>query len=178
MIEHPDGKFEKIYFSVTAGEVMVSNPGHYIALVTNSIQYGSTTGRRLELLRPDEVLHVSHIYRLISFEEILKLNEFGSKKLVRVRRPPIRQDMSNGSLAGKSPVVKSRILSLCGCIRPEPSSEFDEFNSASGLIEKQQENEMHETHNLRRHGTLESHYGVLKIKRWRPSLQSIVEVER
>ena len=62
---------ERIYWSVSAQEVMSSNPGHYVALVVASPTEKSDTGaqvKHLKLLRPDDTLLIGQVYRLISFE--------------------------------------------------------------------------------------------------------------
>ncbi|RWR77950.1 hypothetical protein CKAN_00645500 [Cinnamomum micranthum f. kanehirae] len=87
VIQHPKGKVERIYWSVSANEVMTSNPGHYVAVVITSVSAKSanaTPVKQLKLVRPDDTLHIGHVYRLISFEEVLK--EFGGKKYTRLSR--------------------------------------------------------------------------------------------
>ncbi|ERN18602.1 hypothetical protein AMTRI_Chr12g239130 [Amborella trichopoda] len=87
VIEHPDGKIQRIYWSVSANEIMTLNPGHYVAAITVSPTAKSENGaplRQLKLLRPDDTMHIGHVYRLISFEEVLK--EFSGKKYARLSR--------------------------------------------------------------------------------------------
>ncbi|CAJ1943027.1 unnamed protein product [Sphenostylis stenocarpa] len=81
VIQHPGNKIERIYWSLSAHQVMDSNPGHYVALVVTSSTLKSENGtpmKQLKLLRPDDTLHIGQVYRLISFEDVLK--EFASKK--------------------------------------------------------------------------------------------------
>ncbi|KAK7386354.1 hypothetical protein VNO78_26535 [Psophocarpus tetragonolobus] len=81
LIQHPGNKIERIYWSLSAHQVMDSNPGHYVALVVSSPTLKSDNGtpmKQLKLLRPDDTLHIGQVYRLISFEDVLK--EFASKK--------------------------------------------------------------------------------------------------
>jgi hypothetical protein len=71
VIHHPGSKIERIYWSVSAHEVMNSNPGHYVALVVSSPTLKSENGlplKHLKLLRPDDTLLIGQVYRLISFE--------------------------------------------------------------------------------------------------------------
>jgi len=71
VIHHPGNKVERIYWSVSAHEVMNSNPGHYVALVVSSPTLKSENGmplKHLKLLRPDDTLLIGQVYRLISFE--------------------------------------------------------------------------------------------------------------
>ena len=71
VIQHPGNKIERIYWSVSAHQVMSSNPGHYVALVVTSPTLKSENGtplKQLKLLRPDDTLLIGQVYRLISFE--------------------------------------------------------------------------------------------------------------
>lgn len=74
VIQHPGNKIERIYWSLSAHQVMDSNPGHYVALVVSSPTLKSDNGtpmKQLKLLRPDDTLHIGQVYRLISFEGII-----------------------------------------------------------------------------------------------------------
>lgn len=85
VIRHPGNKVERIYWSVSAHEVMNSNPGHYVALVVTSPTMRAENGlplKQLKLLRPDDTLLIGQVYRLVSFEDVLK--EFAAKKCVKL----------------------------------------------------------------------------------------------
>ncbi|KAK3002504.1 hypothetical protein RJ639_021490 [Escallonia herrerae] len=86
VIHHPKGnRVERIYWSVSARQVMASHPGHYVALVLSSPAARSENGtpvKQLKLLRPDDTLLLGQVYHLISFEEVLK--EFAAKKCVKL----------------------------------------------------------------------------------------------
>lgn len=83
VIQHPgNDKVERIYSSVCANQVMNSNPGHYVALIRENA--GAPPGRQLKLLRPDDILLFGQVYRLVSFEDVLK--GFAAKKYVKVRK--------------------------------------------------------------------------------------------
>ncbi|XP_027179477.1 uncharacterized protein LOC113778313 [Coffea eugenioides] len=86
VIQHPGNKVERIYWSVSAHEVMSSNPGHYVALVISSStatrSENGTPVKQLKLLRPDDSLLMGQVYRLVSFEDVLK--EFAAKKSVKL----------------------------------------------------------------------------------------------
>ncbi|XP_057500553.1 uncharacterized protein LOC130784631 [Actinidia eriantha] len=87
IIQHPGDKVERIYGSVSAHEVMYSNPGHYVALVFTSPEEDSDNGaaaKRLKLLRPGDTLLMGQVYRLISFEDVLKV--FAEKKSVKLAK--------------------------------------------------------------------------------------------
>ncbi|CAN1836319.1 hypothetical protein LINPERHAP1_LOCUS34728 [Linum perenne] len=68
---------------------MNSNPGHYVALVLTSpppptADNGSTpvVKQVIKLLKPNDTLLIRQVYRLISFEDVLK--EFATKKSVKL----------------------------------------------------------------------------------------------
>ncbi|KAK1324060.1 hypothetical protein QJS10_CPA02g00415 [Acorus calamus] len=85
VIQHTCGKVERIYRSVGASTVMTAHPGHYVAAV--NVSRSASSGelvKSLKLLRPDDTLLIDHVYRLISFEEVLK--EFSAKKNVKLSR--------------------------------------------------------------------------------------------
>ncbi|KAJ4844184.1 hypothetical protein Tsubulata_000847 [Turnera subulata] len=85
VIQHPGNKVERIYWFVSAHEIMNSNPGNYVALVVTSPTLRAENGlpvKQLKLLRPDDTLLIGHVYRLVSFEDVLK--EFAAKKCVKL----------------------------------------------------------------------------------------------
>ncbi|KAG0489055.1 hypothetical protein HPP92_007727 [Vanilla planifolia] len=75
VIQHPGGRIERIQWSLIARQVMASNPGHYVAIIITSEpptsrstrNAAAATVKHLKLLRPDDTLHIGHLYRLISF---------------------------------------------------------------------------------------------------------------
>ncbi|KAL9158308.1 hypothetical protein ABFS82_08G059300 [Erythranthe guttata] len=85
VIQHGGNRVERIYWSLSADEVMNSNPGHYVALVVASPAArteNGTTVKQLKLLRPDDTLLLGQVYRLVSFEEVMK--EFAAKKCAKL----------------------------------------------------------------------------------------------
>ncbi|XP_076949891.1 uncharacterized protein LOC143622709 [Bidens hawaiensis] len=84
VIIHPgNNKIQRIYCSVTARHVMDLNPGHYVAAVmTSARSENGVPVKQLKLLRPDDMLLVGKVYRLVCFEDILK--EFAAKKCVKL----------------------------------------------------------------------------------------------
>lgn len=85
VIQHPGNRVERIYWSVSARQVMSSNPGHYVALVLTSTILKSENGtpaKQLKLLRPDDTLLIGQVYRLVCVEDVLK--EFAAKKCVKL----------------------------------------------------------------------------------------------
>lgn len=86
VIQQPNGKVERLYWPVSASEVMKTNPGHYVALLISTTLCTSkdkencsnksdnnTTNvtnpvrlTRIKLLKPTDTLMLGQVYRLIS----------------------------------------------------------------------------------------------------------------
>ncbi|KAF8365101.1 hypothetical protein HHK36_032892 [Tetracentron sinense] len=155
LIQHPGIKTERIYWSVSAHEVMTSNPGHYIALVITSPSAKSKNGtplKQLKLLRPDDTLHIGQVYRLVSFEEVLK--EFAAKKSVKL---------------GK--LLKER--GIIGAEKKKNEGGSKSEKSSSAKVE--QEVVRIGSSSSRGVGRHQHHHGG-GGGQWRPALQSIAEV--
>ncbi|KAJ7541680.1 hypothetical protein O6H91_10G070500 [Diphasiastrum complanatum] len=71
VVEHPDGRIEKIYWPITARQLMLKNPGHYIALYVWQSWSDSPVKPKLKLLPPTAMLSVGNCYRIVSLEEVL-----------------------------------------------------------------------------------------------------------
>lgn len=107
LIQHPGGgKVDRIYWSVSASEVMNANPGHYVAHVVATATATAESGapvKQLKLLRPDDTLVMGQVYRLVSFEDVLK--EFASKKCVKLGK--LLKERGPLSSNSRSPCVKT-----------------------------------------------------------------------
>ena len=74
VIQHPSGKIERLYWPVSAREVMRNNPGHYVSLIIplpvpeqqNHQEKKTVLFTHVKLLRPNETLTLGHAYRLIT----------------------------------------------------------------------------------------------------------------
>jgi PADRE domain len=72
VVQHPGGKVERLYWPTSAAEVMRSNPGHYVALVTLRVVESDGAGgkqvrlTRVKLLKPMDSLLLGQVYRLIT----------------------------------------------------------------------------------------------------------------
>ncbi|MQL91161.1 hypothetical protein Taro_023765 [Colocasia esculenta] len=192
VIEHPGGKVERMYWSVSASEVMGSNPGHYIAVVVAAPPHaaavaGKVAGRadgsssapvrHLKLLRPDDTLHIGHVYRLISFEEVLK--EFAAKKHVKLSRLLLAQKQHDEK--------KKRETS--GSARRSHDGSSAHCESSSSMVEHPQQQQPRQASRPMEeedaHATTMGGSGIISGGRlagtatrhgqWRPSLQSIAE---
>ncbi|KAK6146713.1 hypothetical protein DH2020_020582 [Rehmannia glutinosa] len=74
VVQHPGGnKVDRIYWSVSANEIMNSNPGHYVVQVVAAAtaKNGLPAVKQVKLLRPDDTLVIGQVYRLISFEDLI-----------------------------------------------------------------------------------------------------------
>ncbi|XP_020097097.1 uncharacterized protein LOC109716179 [Ananas comosus] len=110
VIEHPGGRVERVYWTVAASNVMAANPGHYVAVVVVAAPRSSASGNssssaspdgdggsraaapvaHVKLLRPDDPLHIGRVYRLVTFEDVLKV--FGSRRHVKLSKLIARQE--------------------------------------------------------------------------------------
>lgn len=177
VIQHPGpgNKVERIYWSVSAHEVMSSNPGHYVALVISSPtatrSENGTPVKQLKLLRPDDSLLMGQVYRLVSFEDVLK--EFAAKKSVKLGKllkgsggfvldtktnlsAPTPNSNSRPRLAnGTSSLIKGAHEG-CGAGSSSSSGMGGSSNAGSGSSSR---------------GVGRHHIG-----QWKPALQSIAEI--
>ncbi|KAL6867308.1 hypothetical protein ACP4OV_015332 [Aristida adscensionis] len=100
LVQHPGGgRTDRFYWALSADAVMAANPGHYVAaVITAPAAAGdpAATGggaaaapvKHLKLLRPDDTLLLGRVYRLVSFEEVLR--EFATKRQVKLSRVTIK----------------------------------------------------------------------------------------
>ncbi|KAG6472774.1 uncharacterized protein LOC122028542 isoform X1 [Zingiber officinale] len=76
VIQHPGGKVERLYWPTSAADVMKSNPGYCVALVTHSVSEQKQDGggivrfTRVRLLKPKDMLLLGQVYRLITSQEV------------------------------------------------------------------------------------------------------------
>ncbi|KAL5988246.1 hypothetical protein ACLOJK_036009 [Asimina triloba] len=155
VIQSPGGMIQRIYWSVSANEVMASNPGHYVAVVAVSGSDSGAPVKHLKLLRPDDTLHIGHVYRLVSFEGILK--EFAGKRLTKLSRamstPQLQQRGGEKEKGGRGI--------------------FRAGDSPKQVVEQEQEGEK-----VQREGRSNGRAGASRHqnRQWKPALQSIAEV--
>ncbi|KAG6594969.1 hypothetical protein SDJN03_11522, partial [Cucurbita argyrosperma subsp. sororia] len=168
VIQHPgiNPKIERIYWSVSAHQIMNSNPGHYVALVVTSSTLKTQNGtpiKQLKLLRPDDTLLIGHVYRLITFEDVLK--EFAAKKCVKLGKLL----KEGGALSKKDTDSASN---------PNSNSKSQNYMKAEQEGGRRLENRDAGSSSGGRggggHRGMGRHYGG--GGQWRPALQSIAEV--
>ncbi|KAG8642749.1 uncharacterized protein LOC110627843 isoform X2 [Manihot esculenta] len=157
---------------------MSSNPGHYVALVVTSPTVKTENGlplKQLKLLRPDDTLLIGQVYRLISFEDVLK--EFASKncvklgKLLKDRRGLVdaaemkKKESSGGLSLNPNPNPKpSSITKSETCSSVKVEQEFPRLGSNGASTSSS------------RGGGVGRHHGGGGGVQWKPALQSISEI--
>lgn len=82
LLQHPNGKVEKLYSSVTAHQIMKINSGHYVSLLLTTTTTTTATNnktpvrvRRIKLLKPNDSLVLGQIYRLVTAQGLLLLEK-------------------------------------------------------------------------------------------------------
>ncbi|XP_019463864.1 PREDICTED: uncharacterized protein LOC109362492 isoform X3 [Lupinus angustifolius] len=159
VIQQPNGKVEKLYWPVSASEVMKTNPGHYVALLIsttlctskdkdncpnksdNNNKNNSVRLTRIKLLKPTDTLVLGQVYRLISTKEVMK-----------------------GLWAKKQAKLKKNL--------PEPAHKTDQVREKP-VLEIQESK--HERHGSRATKSTNGSSTTAKSRTWQPSLHSISE---
>ncbi|CDP17002.1 unnamed protein product [Coffea canephora] len=178
LIQHPNGRVDKLYLPVTASEIMKMNPGHYVALLlttticpatssttttdnTKATKHSSNTDfksnsppvriTRIKLLRPTDSLVLGHVYRLITTQEVMK--GLWAKKYAKMRKQQSESSEKKVNLTAK---------------------EISDFEAAVRKYEmersSQTKHERHRTKTSQSASTI-----AAKSRAWQPSLQSISE---
>lgn len=78
VIQHPNGKEERLSCPVSASYMMKMNPGHCVSLLISTTALSATSSghggplrlTRIKLLRPTDTLVLGHVYRLITTKGI------------------------------------------------------------------------------------------------------------
>ncbi|XP_077223083.1 uncharacterized protein LOC143856700 [Tasmannia lanceolata] len=153
VIQHHGGRVERLYWPIMTREVMRSNPGHYVALVTlchpEEDKHGNNGMRftRVKLLRPKDMLVPGQVYRLVTTQEVMK--GLWAKKYVRTKK--------NQSESIKKQEMEREMQSLECVTDARPEMEMNQVAKQDG-------------HQLK---AKQSAAGP--SRRWRPSLQGISE---
>nr|CAB3501712.1 unnamed protein product [Digitaria exilis] len=205
LIQHPgEGRTERAYLALSAGAVMAANPGHYVAAViattpppatgdAAAAASASAPVKHLKLLRPDDTLLLGRVYRLVSFEEVLR--EFSSKRHVKLSRVTIkakdedeepkpaakhrRRRRARGDISGGAANRKDSDRSLAKVMRQTEDVEPEPEPSPSGPGMEHGQTDDAATADLDAeleamlpHAAL---VGRRVARQWRPALQSIAE---
>ncbi|KEH35061.1 hypothetical protein MtrunA17_Chr3g0117971 [Medicago truncatula] len=169
VIQHPSGKTEKFYSSLSASQVMKMNPGHCVALLISTTVYpnkdiqncsknnnGDTKTNqvrltRIKLLKPNDTLILGHVYRLITTQEVMK-------GIREKKQAKIKQNMSH-----KPDLVKTTL----GLEMEKKAKRFDTKDNKATKPERSQG---------RTTSTNNAVIVTAKTRFWQPSLQSISEI--
>ncbi|XP_059656005.1 uncharacterized protein LOC132303007 [Cornus florida] len=81
VIQHPSGRIDRMYWPMSASEVMKLNPGHYVSLIIPLPISGEDRNSddktvrftRVKLLRPTDTLVLGRAYRLVTTQEVVKV---------------------------------------------------------------------------------------------------------
>ncbi|KAK7362000.1 hypothetical protein VNO77_04097 [Canavalia gladiata] len=156
VIQHPSGKIDRLYWPVTASEVMRTNPGHYVSLIIplpvpqgQNQEVKNVLFTRVKLLRPNETLTLGHAYRLVTTQEVVKALK--AKKHAKMRKP-------KGNAVEAMQIVQME--------KASSDSETGEMSDNGSVYQAMGED---------RHRLVSSTHAALRLKLWRPSLQSISE---
>ncbi|KAL5552952.1 hypothetical protein UlMin_040353 [Ulmus minor] len=159
VIQHPCGKIERYYWSISASEVMRMNPGHYVSLIiplpgtneeNNNQEEKTVRFTRVKLLRPSETLTLGHAYRLVTTQEVMRV--LRAKKYAKAKKQQLESvEISETDLEN---------IESTGC---EAEGRTEKKTSQASKQERQ------------RQRTPSANAMAMKSKSWRPSLQSISE---
>ncbi|XP_061358707.1 uncharacterized protein LOC133302900 [Gastrolobium bilobum] len=160
VIQHPSGKIERLYWSVTASDVMRTNPGHYVSLIIplpvpeghNHVENNTVLFTHVKLLRPNEILTLGHAYRLITTQEVVKMLK--AKKHAKTRK---QEAKTVESMQIVQHLEKPSLAS-------ETGGKLD-----TGKIYQAMRADRHRVR------AVSVNPAALRPKSWRPSLQSISE---
>ncbi|XP_022137448.1 uncharacterized protein LOC111008889 [Momordica charantia] len=117
IIQHPTGKVDRFYWPVNAGEIMKTNPGHYVALListkicsseispsrrhrrrdndqSNATNFNSVRLTRIKLLKPTDSLVLGQIYRLVTTQDVLQ--GLRAKQEAKTKKNPVDSGGSDG----------------------------------------------------------------------------------
>ncbi|CAA3018311.1 Hypothetical predicted protein [Olea europaea subsp. europaea] len=158
VIQHPNGKQERMYWPVTASEVMKMNPGHYVSLIIplpiageensheKTVRYTS-----VKLLRPSDTLVLGRAYRLVTTQEVMKV--LRAKKYEKMKK----------NLPESAANLKMNLL--------KQSSGCD--SEAGKSAQRKNDQGMGHDRQRKRSGM---NVSAAKSKSWQPSLISISEL--
>ncbi|CAA2954369.1 uncharacterized protein LOC111406353 [Olea europaea var. sylvestris] len=157
VIQHPNGQQERMYWPVSASEVMKMNPGHYVSLIIPLPVDGERNSddktvrfTRVKLLRPTDTLVLGRAYRLVTTQEVTKVLRAKKHAKMKTKRP---------DSAEQTPVA-------------EMQNRICESETGISAGEKNDEPVRHDSHRQRSGST---NLTAIRSKTWRPSLQSISE---
>ncbi|KAJ4973051.1 hypothetical protein NE237_006225 [Protea cynaroides] len=186
VIQHPNGKVERLYWPVRASEVMRTNPGHYVALVltfclpTNSSDLKHKEHKEKKLQEHQQQHHINNISNNneVRITRVKVLRPTDTLVLGQSYRLVTSQEVMKGLWARKHAKSKkdNPTESANKPPRPKPkqqnSSSLCETESINSNLDKPNQVANHERHRPR---TTSASSTSTRSRLWRPSLQSISE---
>ncbi|CAL9111575.1 unnamed protein product [Musa textilis] len=162
VIQHPGGRVERLYWPTSAADVMKSNPGYYVALVTLYVSEEKQDGSggtvritRVRLLKPKDMLLLGQVYRLITSQEVTKaLNQRKHEKHKKSQAELIRKQQQGQQQQRRDDQGRDVV--------PQETQEVSE--------------EAHQATKQERDRPKSSTQTATRGRHWRPSLGSISEV--
>ncbi|GAB2214204.1 hypothetical protein Droror1_Dr00018544 [Drosera rotundifolia] len=171
VIQHPDGRLDRLYWPTSASEVMKTNPGHYVTLIIPLPAISSSqedvikkpaSGRteegdgaekkkmirftRVKLLRPTDTLVLGRAYRLVTTQEVMEV--LRAKKIAKMKK----KEMDSKANDQKETKTERRSFGDRGGSR---RTDMEKMNNQEAKEDKGR--------------------AVGRSRSWRPSLQSISE---
>ncbi|XP_061338637.1 uncharacterized protein LOC133285437 [Gastrolobium bilobum] len=169
VIQQPKGKVERLYWPVSAREVMKTNPGHYVALLISTTLCTSKDNEnspnksdnntnpvrltRIKLLKPTDTLVLGQVYRLISAQEVMK--GLWAKKQAKMKRN-LSESAQNSDQSKEKPELETDKTARRS--KPEDNQETKP-----------------ERHGSRTTASTNAASTTAKLRTWQPSLQRISE---
>ncbi|KAH1248743.1 hypothetical protein GmHk_05G012278 [Glycine max] len=200
VIQQPNGKVERLYWPVSASEVMKTNPDHYVALLISttlcsskdnencSSKSDNTTNpvrlTRIKLLKPTDTLMLGQVYRLISAQEVMKgLWEKKQAKMKRnlsesAQKPNLMKERTDKSTRRSEPednqvnLNQSLVYTVSTSLVVYDDQIFKNMTSLSRVVPDETKAERHGS---RTASTNNASSATAKSRTWQPSLQSISE---
>ncbi|KAK7833711.1 uncharacterized protein LOC112024767 [Quercus suber] len=160
VIQHPNGRIDRLYWPVSASEVMKMNPGHYVSLIIplpvseegnqQEEQKAAVRFTRVKLLRSNDTLTLGHAYRLVTTQEVV--NVLRAKKSAKMKK----QQPETAEKSQTKPERPSLVSEEEG--KPDKEKTYQAMR-----------------HERQRTRTTPMNPAAIRSKSWRPSLQSISE---
>ncbi|XP_030514698.1 uncharacterized protein LOC115728516 [Rhodamnia argentea] len=176
VIQHPDGRIERLYWPVMASEVMRNHPGHYVSLIIplpSPPAFEEDGGNpkevrftRVKLLRPGETLALGHAYRLITSQEVMKV--LRAKKYAKMKEHQ-HQPETAGESESEVGVSAPRNTSC------QAGGGGGGGGGSSDTEKTNQDGRSRKHRSLKHQNNSPANSALAKSKLWRPTLHSISE---
>ncbi|CAL4941427.1 unnamed protein product [Urochloa decumbens] len=178
VIQHPPpgGRVERAHGALSAAAVMAANPGHYVAAVIPADEAAAdasraTKKRRLKLLRPDDALALGGVYRLVSFEEVLR--EFVSKRHATLLSRAVVADgeAHRPESEDRSPLAKEQAT----LPSPDQTATSSSSSPLDPTANSHRPSDPERDFDAAALVMLGGRFGLARHGQWRPALPSIAE---